>query len=209
MDSCGYAPALLLLQLMQSFIAEKQAQRATTVACSSSGVIPAVDSFLFNYNNLKFRDAEDALNAAVAYLASSSVPRLLQPCETSMISTVSADQVETSMISTVSADHVATPSLLVIMGADSLPMVQDAALAFTKTWYPAGCRRIVITGGIGRATHDLIASYLKRTMQGNANRMRTHVLLPLAHALGGPKTLPLLQDYSSFSVSWPPTRVSQ
>jgi hypothetical protein len=203
MDGCDYAPALLLLQLMHAFMTEKHAQRAQSLAapdsssCSSPGVVPEGYSFLFSANEPKFRNAQDALDAAVAYLARPSLPRILQPTPDSIVSSASND----ASIS---------PALLIIMGADSLPLVHEAAAAFINTWHAAGCRRIVITGGIGRATPDLIRSFKKRSAEAIANQQEwTHVSLPQAHALGGPPSLPFLHDYSAFSVAWPPALVAQ
>jgi hypothetical protein len=97
------------------------------------------------------------------------------------------------------------------MGADSIPLVEDAASTFVNSWYAAGCRRIVITGGIGRATPDLIKSFEKRAgkSQSPDDSKRLRVQLPFVHALGGPDSFPLLHDYSSFSTSWPPALVAQ
>ncbi len=205
MDSCVYAPKLLLLQLLHSFILEKQAQRAPVLvgadaeSCTTPNGIVAADSFLFSANGLKFLSAQEALEAAVAYLARPSPAHILQPPPHPRPSRTSDDA------------EIA-PILLVIMGADSLPLVQDAVSAFITSWHAAGCRRIIITGGIGRATPDLIKSFKKRSVKNDPATDHgdgLRVSLPFAHALGGPQTLPFLQDYASFSVSWPPAVVAQ
>ena len=208
MDTCGYAPALLLLQLMHAFMSEKQAQRvpvldgASAVTCSRLNGISEGHSFLFNANGLKFRSAQEVFDAAIAYLARPSLTRTLQPPPHATHLSLTSDL----------RDSEISPVLLVIMGADSLPFVQDASTAFIHSWHAAGCRRIVITGGIGRATPDLIKSFKKRSAHVDAGSDHTKsdsVSLPFAHALGGPQMLPFLHDYSSFSVSWRPAVVAQ
>jgi hypothetical protein len=205
MEGCGFSPALLLLQLMHTFMVEKHTQRvpaldaAGLAACGSASVGPDTDSFLFRANESRFRSAQEALDAAVAYLARPSITHTLQLPRDSMQSHVSIiEQL--------------CPALIVLMGADSLPLVQDAAATFMKTWHASGCRRIVITGGIGRATPDLIKSFKKRTSQSQAaaNHTESHrTSLSFAHAHGGPQSLPCLEDYSTFSLSWPPAVVAQ
>jgi hypothetical protein len=204
MDACAYAPALLLLQLMHSFMSEKHAQRRATALlgadasiCGTSNSSVEAESFFFRANDLKFRSPEEALDAAVAYLARPSLPRAIHP------------PVRPNRCS-IPGDAAAFPVLLVIMGADSLPLVQHAASAFTTSWHASGCRRIIITGGIGRATPDLIKSFRKRNVESNLELSdNVRLSLPFAHSLGGPQTLPFLHDYSSFSVSWPPAVVAQ
>ena len=208
MDTCGYAPALQLLQLMHAFMSEKQAQRvpvldgASAVTCSRLNGISEGHSFLFSANGLKFRSAQEVFDAAIAYLARPSLTRILQPPPHATHLSLTSDL----------RDSEISPVLLVIMGADSLPLVQDASTAFIHSWHAAGCRRIVITGGIGRATPDLIKSFKKRSAHVDAGSDHTKsdsVSLPFAHALGGPQMLPFLHDYSSFSVSWRPAVVAQ
>jgi hypothetical protein len=205
MDRCGFSQALLLLELMHVFMSEKQKQRVPALdaagveACSGEFVCPIADSFLFSGSELKFRSAQDALDAAVAYLACPSPPHLLNP-------------VALSTHALAATKHEAAPSLIVLMGADSLPLVQDAVALFISSWYASGCRRVVITGGIGRATPDLIKSFQQRTAHHQAADNRANgafVHLPFAHALGGPQSLPLLDDYSKFSLAWPPAVVAQ
>jgi hypothetical protein len=190
MEGCGFSPALLLLQLMHTFMSEKQTQRMSAIdaaglsACGGASVSPDTDSFLFRANESNFSSAKEALDAAVAYLA--------RPSNTHA--------------------HQSSPALIVLMGADSLPLVQDAAATFINTWHAAGCRRIVITGGIGRATPDLIKSFKKRAAHSEAaaNHTKIHRIdLSFAHAHGGPQSLPCLEDYSAFSLSWPPAVVAQ
>jgi hypothetical protein len=204
MDACEFAPALLLVHLMHSFISEQQSKRTLALAdadvasCSATCGIFEADSFLFSSNNTKFCCPQEVLDAAVAYLARPSPGLILQPPPHPTPLPTSDDSM--------------SPILLIIMGADSLPLVQDAVSAFIGSWHAAGCRRIVITGGIGRATPDLIKSFNKSAVKVKAaldNSSIIHVSLPFAHALGGPQALPFLHDYSSFSVSWHPAIVAQ
>jgi hypothetical protein len=97
------------------------------------------------------------------------------------------------------------PSLLVLMGADCPSLALGAASMFIERWYPLGCRRIVITGGIGRSTLGLFAR-LSGTLQPDAATGR--VALPATHSVGGPASLPVLADMSGFSLSWPPHAVA-
>lgn len=201
MSDYGFAPALLLLHLMQGFVTEKTTQRtlsldASTCGERSSGCV--TDSFLFSSNGGDFCSSRDIFDAAVAYLARPSAPLILQ-------STPDVPQLHAS------GGRMISPALIVIMGADSIPLVEDAASSFVNSWYAAGCRRIVITGGIGRATPDLIKSFEKRTgkIHSTADSKSSRVHLPFAHALGGPDSLPFLHNYSSFSTSWPPALVAQ
>ena len=203
MDGCEFAPQLQLQQLLHAFMSEKHALRTPAIvapdssSCSSPGFVPEGDSFLFSAHEPKFRSAQDVLDAAVAYLARPSLPQILQPAQAANHSSASNDEL-------------VSPELLIVMGADSLPLVHDTASAFVNTWYSAGCRRIVITGGIGSATPDLLRSFKKRTAEATTNQQEwTHVPLPLAHALGGPPSLPFLRDYSAFSVAWRPALVAQ
>jgi len=201
MADCGFAPALLLLHLMHVFVTEKTTQRtlsldASTCGEQSSGCV--TDSFLFSSNGGNLCSSQDIFDAAVAYLARPSAPLVL-------LSPPDATQLHAS------SGRMISPALIVIMGADSIPLVEDAASTFVHSWYAAGCRRIVITGGIGRATPDLIKSFEKRTgkVHSTADSKSSRVHLPFAHALGGPDSLPFLHNYSSFSTSWPPALVAQ
>ena len=90
----------------------------------------------------------------------------------------------------------ATPTVVVLMGADCPSLAQGAAQRFVGEWYPSGCRRVVVTGGIGRSTPDLYT----RVCGSAASPPGTHGWPP--HGL------PLLQDYSSFSVAWRPAAVA-